>query len=93
MAIMDQQIKNDQILPKIKILIKRETYTSDFSSLLLVLSEPSFFFLAFFSFRFSRLLLKNPVKHVLGHIEIIVQMQIKYCISNAANILSMPMSK
>jgi hypothetical protein len=38
----------------------QKTHTSDLSSLLLVLSEPSFFFFAFFSLRFSLLLLRNP---------------------------------
>ena len=36
-------------------------YRSDLSSLLLVVSTDSFFFFAFFSLRFSRLLRRNPV--------------------------------
>jgi hypothetical protein len=55
-----------------------KTYRSDLSSLLLVLSDPSFFFFAFFSLRFSLLLLRNPVNWNIGSV-VISNWQYRHC--------------
>lgn len=69
------------------------TDRSDFSSLLLLVSTRSFFFFAFFSFRFSLLLRRNPVGRGHPKCRTVFVLWYMWCTSYSLNIYFMRITR